>query len=224
MTTGLLAFLAFAAGAAAQEKSSTAVLSRTELRELVVAADTPAEHAQLRNHFAALADRYAEDAKRHATMATAYGGNPNRFSGSDMAGHCKRLGNLATDLSKSARDLAAHHDSLAAGAPSTAPADPHRLHEGTGAPIVMSDAKLRSLVAEASSPAEHGKLQEYFTTLAAKYTADADAHGAMAAAYRGTPRPGASVAASHCDLIVAKAREAAAEAKALAAEHQKIAR
>ena len=52
----------------------------------------------------------------------------------------------------------------------------------------MSDAKLQ-IIAQARTPAEHGMLIEYFTTLAARYTVDAGTCAAMAAGYRGNPRP-----------------------------------
>ena len=42
------------------------------------------------------------------------------------------------------------------------------------------------LAAKASTPAEHRALEEYFLTLAKRYTAEANEHVAMAQAYRGT--------------------------------------
>lgn len=137
--------------------------------------------------------------------------------------HHTRLSEAVGEMAKSARELAAFHGQLAAGAPATRPADPSRLEQGTGAPTVMSDAQLQQLVTSARTPADHGKLVEYFTSLATKYSQDADSHAAMAAAYRGNPR-GMTSAVAHCDRLVQQARAAATEAKALAAEHQAMAK
>ena len=52
------------------------------------------------------------------------------------------------------------------------------------------------MAAKASTPAEHRALEEYFLTLAKRYTADATEHAAMANAYRGTRIAQAAV---HCD-------------------------
>ena len=46
----------------------------------------------------------------------------------------------------------------------------------------------------------------------------------MAAGYHGNPRPNISANAAHCDRLVQQARTAANEAKALAAEHQAMAK
>lgn len=220
ISASVLALLAFAAGAAAQEKTSPGILTRNELRDLAATADTPLEHLQLRNHFTALAERYDVDAKRYSALAKAYVGNQNRRT-TDPTIYREQLSLRAAAAAKSARALAAHHGRLAAGVPSTAPADPQHLEHGTGAPATMSDAKLRDLVAKTSTPADHGKLQDYFTTAAARYTADADAHSAMAAAYRS--RGSVEQVALRCDRFVAQARETAAAAQSLAAEHQALA-
>ena len=127
-------------------------------------------------------------------------------------------------MAKTARELATFHDKLAAGAPATRPADPSHLEHGTGAPTVMSDAQLQQLITNARTPADHGKLVEYFTSLATKYSQDADSHAAMAVGYRGNQRSGMISAVAHCDRLVQQARNAAAEAKALAAEHQALAK
>ena len=81
----------------------------------------------------------------------------------------------------------------------------------------MSDAKLQ-IIAQARTPAEHAMLIEYFTTLAARYTVDAGTCAAMAAGYRGNPRPGISSAAVQTDRLASQAREAAAAA--IADRHQ----
>jgi hypothetical protein len=63
--------------------------------------------------------------------------------------------------------------------------------------------------------------------LAARYEADAAKHEKDAAAYRKAPnaseskRPMSPNTAAHCDRFAKAARTAAAEARALAAEHDK---
>lgn len=223
LAAGVLAFASVAAVGAAQQTSSADLLTATQVRELATKAAAPAEHLQLRNHFTALAEQYDAEAKRHAAMAK-LPGNPNRQAGSGYAQHWTRLSQAVAEMAKTARELAAFHGKLAAGTPATRPADPSHLEHGTGAPTVMSDAQLRQLITNARTPGDHGKLVEYFTSLVTKYSQDADSHAAMAVGYRGNTRSGMISAVAHCDRLVQQARNAAAEAKALAAEHQALAK
>ncbi|HLG54316.1 MAG TPA: hypothetical protein VI485_03230 [Vicinamibacterales bacterium] len=221
LVVGVLTFAAVAAGAA-QQTGTSDLLTATQVRDLAAKGSTPAEHAQLRDHFTALANQYEAEAKRHATMAK-LPGNPNRRSGSDYATHWTRLSESVGAMAKTARELATFHGQLATGQPATRPADPSHLEHGTGAATVMSDAQLQQLVTSARTPADHGKLVEYFTSLVTKYSKDADSHAAMAVGYRGNPR-GMTSAVAHCDRLVQQGRTAATEAKALAAEHQAMAK
>ena len=225
MATGLLAFAAVAAAGAAQQPAP-GVLTRTQVRDLAAKASTPAEHSQLRDHFATLAARYEADAKRFATKAP-LAGNPNRRSGVDYQIHWTRLGQTAAEMAKSARELAAFHGTLATGAPATRPADSahvEHLEGGAGASTVMTDVQLQKLVASARTPGEHGKLVEYFNSLVTNYSEDAAAHTAMAAGYRGNTRGQMTSAIDHCERLAQQAKSAAAEAKALAGEHQALAK
>ena len=222
LMTGVLALAAIAAAGAAQQQTSANLLTATQVRELVAKASTPAEHAQLRNHFTALAERYEADAKRHAALAK-LPGNPTRQATSGSAMHHTRLSETVGEMAKSARELATFHGQLATGAPAMHPGDPSNLEQGAGAATVMSDAQLQQLISTARTPSDHGKLVEYFTTLATKYSQDANSHAAMAAAYRANPR-GMLSAVAHCDRLVQQAKTASAEAKALAAEHQALAK
>ena len=81
------------------------------------------------------------------------------------------------------------------------------------------------MAAKASTPADHRALEEYFLTLAKRYTGAAADHKAMASAYRGLPRsPGwAAGAAAHCDRLVTLAEESANEAAGAAAMHRQLA-
>ena len=217
-----VAGLVFAAVAtAAAQKSESGLLTAPQVRELAAKAQTPAEHAQLRDHFAALAERYQADADRFSAKASLPG--PPRSSGGFRT-HWIKLGETAAAMAKTARELTAFHGQLATGVPATRPADSAHvghLEQGAGAPAVLSDAQLQKLIADARTPADHGKIDEYFNSVAAKYTADAESHVAMAAAYRGTK---SAQAAAHCDRLAEQARTAAAEAKALASEHTSAAK
>ena len=198
-------------------------LSKSQVRDLAANASTPAQHVQLRDHFASLADRYEAEAKRHATMAAVNAGNPNRRIGAG-SDHWRRLSESVAAMAKDARELAAFHEQLASGEPAIRPTDSSHLEHGTGAPTKMSDADLQRLVASAQTPSDHGKLQEYFLSLVAEYTRDADDHAAMAVGYRGNQRSGMVSAVDHCDRLARQARNASAEAKALASEHAALAK
>lgn len=217
-----LALAVVATTGAAQQAGNSALLTATQVRDLAAKASTPAEHAQLRDHFTALAEKYEADAKRHAALAK-LPGSPRQIVNA-YATHHTRLLEAVTDTAKSARELATFHGQLASGAPATRPADPAHLEHGAGAPTTLSDAQLQQLVANAKTPADHAGLAEYFTSLVTKYSKDADAHAAMAGGYRTNPRASISAAADHCDRLVRQARTAANEAKALAAEHQALAK
>jgi len=217
LSIGAFALVAFAGYAAAQLPSS-AILNALEVRKLVASAD-PGDNARLSAHFAALAERYTAEAKRHTAMAGAFGGNPNRRAGATSRTHCTRLAELNTQSAATVRELAAYHEKLAAGTPATAPRGGARFEAGAGAPA-PSDKYLADLAAKASTPADHRGLEEYFLTAAKQYTADASEHVAMAQAYRGTRIAQAAV---HCDRLVTLDRDAAKEANAAAVMHKDLA-
>ena len=89
VSASVLTLVVFAAGAAAQDTRSPAVLNSLEFRQLVTRGE-PADHARLRAHFAALADRDAVDAKRHTAMSQAYVGNRSQALATSMRTHCAR--------------------------------------------------------------------------------------------------------------------------------------
>ena len=214
---GTFAFLALAGAAAAQ--TSLPILNALEVRTLVASSE-PADNARLSAHFAALADGYAADAKRHNAMAQAFIAAPTRRTPTNTAAdHCKRLATLNTQSADTLRELAAYHEKLAAGTLSTPPKGGARFQSGTGAPE-PTDTELSALAAKASTPADHHALEEYFLTAAKRYTADASEHLAMAQAYRGTR---IAQAATHCDRLVALSRDEAKEATAAAEMHKQLA-
>lgn len=208
------ALVSLAGGVAAQDKP-TAVLNSLEVRQLVARAG-PADHVRLTAHFSALGDRYTAEAKRHVSMSQSFIGNPSRNLGTGMSAHCKRLADLNTQSATTVSELAAYHEMLASGAPATPPTDGARFQGGAGAPE-PTEKELTALAAKSSTPAEHRALEEYFQTLAKRYTTDANEHVTLAQSYRGTR---IAQAALHHERLAGLARDAAKEATAAAEMHR----
>ncbi len=217
LSLAALALLAFAGGATASDKSP-GLLNVLEVRQLVARAE-PGDHARLAAHFNALASRYDADAKRHRSMSQSFVGNPTRKVGTGMSAHCTRLAELNTESAATVRELAAHHRKLVVGAESTAPLGGARFQGGAGAPD-PTEQELSAMAAKARTAADHRFLEEYFLTLAKRYTATADEHVAIAQAYRGTR---IAQAAAHQDHLAALSRESAREAAEAAAMHKQFA-
>src|SRR4029453_6255829 len=127
-----VAVLTLAASVAAQDKS-TALLNTLEVQQLVKRAE-PGDNARLAAHFTALADRYTAEAKRHASVAQSFVGNPSRNLGTGMSAHYKRLADLNTQSATEVRELATYHQKLATGAAAAPPAGGARFEGGAGAP------------------------------------------------------------------------------------------
>jgi hypothetical protein len=152
-------------------------------------------------------------------MSKSFVGNPNRSLGSGMSVHCRRLADLNTQEATTVRELAAYHEKVAAGTPATPPRDGARFQGGAGAPE-PTEKELNALAAKASTPAEHRGLEEYFLTLAKRYTADANEHVTLAQTYRGTRIAQASAIHDHLARL---ARASAMEATAAAEMHKQLA-
>ncbi|MEQ1574907.1 MAG: hypothetical protein ABL993_11745 [Vicinamibacterales bacterium] len=217
LAIGTLALLILAGTAAAQTAASP-ILNAPEVRRLVASAQ-PGDNARLSGHFAALAERYAAEARRHTAMAKAFVGNPSRSLATGMSAHCTRLAELSTQSATTVRELATYHQKLASGAAATPPAAGARFEGGAGAPT-PTDQELNAMAAKARTPADHRALQEYFLTLAKRYTAEADEHVALAQAYRGTRIAQAAV---HCDRLISLSRDSAKDATAAAMMHEQLA-
>jgi hypothetical protein len=217
LAMGALAIAAIAGSAAAQTAASP-VLNALEVQALVANAGA-GDHARLSAHFAALAQHYAVEARRHTSMAQGFIGNPSRQLPTTMGAHCKRLASLNTRSAATVRELAAHHEQLALGAPSILPRGATPFHGGAGA-REPRDRELRALAASARTPGDHLALEEYFLTLAKRYAAAADEHAMTAQSYRGSKIAQAAV---HCDRLAARSRTAADEAIAHAAVHKAFA-
>ena len=212
-----VAALTFAASGEAEHRAP-GLLNNLEVRQLAARAE-PSDHAQLSAHFTALADQYAAEAKRHLSMSRSFIGNPSRNLGAGMSAHCKQLASLNTQSETTVRELAAYHANLASGTPATPPKDGARFQGGAGA-SEPTEKELNALAAKASTPAEHRGLEEYFLTLAKRYTSQANEHVALAQAYRGTRIAQAAV---HHDRLAGLSRHAAKEATAAAEMHKQLA-
>jgi hypothetical protein len=93
---------------------------------------------------------------------------------------------------------------------------------------LLGKKELHDLAMSAKTPAEHAKLQKHFLALAAKYDAEAADHAELAKDYlkpqTGRMMPGSpKLRAEHCDRMAASLKEAAKDAREVAAEHGKIA-
>lgn len=212
------AFSLFVGGVALAQDQPTPVLNALELRQLVDRAE-PADHARLSAHFGALAERYATDARQHERMAQASGGQAGKSSNAGLTAHCRSLAKLDRELEKGARALAAFHTGRAAGASVAAPANTRGLERGTGASKPKDD-ELAAFAASAARRNDHRALSDYFTTLAARYSADADSHQAMSASYGSNSRLAGMV--PHCDRLTKTARGAAKEAEMAASMHKEL--
>lgn len=220
---GLLAVAAFATQAAAQV-NQPGILANLEVRQLIARGE-PADHTRLRDHFTALADRYATDAKQHNEMARVFLLNPGRrVVANSSSDHCKRLADLAAQSAATVRELATHHDRLAAGIPSTAPRNSARFEAGEGARVAWAHEKeIHDLAANARTAADHRAIEEYFESIEKQYSTTVNEHVAMAQAYRAVPNRRGGDPAAHCDRLATISREAAKEARAAAAEHKRTA-
>ncbi len=202
-----------------------------QMEEFVANASTPAEHAQLSKHFLDMAARYEGDADTHVAMAAEYRrspGNPNRRFG-DPGVHCDRIAQRAREAATAARELATLHQRLSAEGPTSNAKAPTKVPElsmpKVRFPDLLPPKQAQELEATAKTPADHVRLSKHFTAEAAQYKVDADSHAAMAAGYRSANRRGRlEGAAGHCDRLVQKIREAATEARELAAYHEQLAK
>ena len=196
-------------------------LTAKQMEALVAKAATPAEHAQLRQHYLDMVAIYTADADAHVAMAKAYRrspGNPTRPAFGNPAIHIDRIAQRARDAAATARELATYHERLSAGA-SKSEVNPPITH-----PVMpMAVVEVVELIVTAKTPAEHGKLSKQFAAESARYTAEADRHAAMAAGYRANPNRRGGDPAIHCDRFVQQMRDAATAARELAAYHERVA-
>ena len=214
-----LALLALTTTAAAQDRSR--LLTSIEVKELVTSS-RPADQARLRDHFAALADKYTTDARRYRAVAYTMTGNPNHPPAVPPGARWTRAAKQADDAASTARQLSAHHGRLADGRSSQVPAGSERFESGEGAPA-PTDVQLTELAAAARTPAQHRSLAEYYTTLAQQQATSADRYAAKAQLYRAQVRKSVGDPAVNFDRLAEQARESAGHARAEATKHAQLA-
>lgn len=88
---------------------------------------------------------------------------------------------------------------------------------GTTPPVTAAQ------ISSASTAADHEAIAKAFEEQAADLAAKADWHQNMANAYRTAGKPAIVVQSKHCDALTKDLKAAAAESRALAAEHHKMA-
>jgi hypothetical protein len=101
---------------------------------------------------------------------------------------------------------------------------------GAQATAGLTKKEARQLTMSAKTPQDHLELAQYFRLEADKLDAEAKEHAAMALNYRANPtasetkRPGASDTAAHCERLSRDLAKTAGDARALAADHEALAR
>jgi len=214
-----LALVALTTAAAAQDRSR--LLTSIEVKELVTSS-RPADHARLRDHFAALADKYTNDAVRYRNVAFVMTGNPNHPPAVPPGARWSRAAGQATESASVARELSAHHGRLADGRSSQAPSGASGFEAGEGAPA-PSEAQLNELAASARTPVQHRSLAEYYSTLAESQAGAAKRYAMLAQTYRAQVRKGAGDPGLHFDRLAEQARESSNQARAEATKHAQLA-
>jgi hypothetical protein len=113
VTIGILSvFVAVSAGA--RDKH----LSKSELQNLIVNAETKAEHERVAQYFDDEAARYEEEAKDHGELASRFHKNdasmPTKHPGGTQTfQHCDSLSKSLSQAAKDAHALAAEHREMA---------------------------------------------------------------------------------------------------------------
>jgi hypothetical protein len=96
----------------------------------------------------------------------------------------------------------------------------------------LSKTELRNLVANAKTAADHERIAQYFDSVATKYEAESKKHEEEASYYAVHPTPATGKQQGfysqsmqrHCPNLAAKLKEAAQEARLIAAGHREMAK
>lgn len=91
----------------------------------------------------------------------------------------------------------------------------------TSAPPTVAD--IPDSIANASTPAEHRRIADYFAQKAQSYEAEAAGHEQMARAYANRPRGDLPAMAAHCRSLQEQFKNAARDARALEQAHRQLA-
>jgi hypothetical protein len=94
----------------------------------------------------------------------------------------------------------------------------------------LSKKEVKALLANASTPADHNRLAEYYQLRADKFEAEAKDHDEMAKVYpsrggaAGTKWPASTFTTRHCEDLAKDLRKSAEKARILSSEHAEMAR
>ena len=99
---------------------------------------------------------------------------------------------------------------------------------------ILNQSELKNLIANAKTAADHERIAQYFDSETTKYQVEAKDHNELAASYQSfaststIPYKAAATAnfrnAEHCNGIASQLRNAAEEARQLAADHREMAK
>lgn len=94
------------------------LLSKQELKDLIVSAKTMSDHERLAKHFDAKADQLEEESKEHRDLVAQYKAHPTMHEmkhpgGGQTAGHCQYLADDLHKASLRARQMATDHRQMA---------------------------------------------------------------------------------------------------------------
>jgi len=93
----------------------------------------------------------------------------------------------------------------------------------------LTRGELKTLIATAETKSDHERIAKYFDAEAATYEAEAKEHSELATGYGKNPPsqptkfPGSMQTYNHCNAISKSLSQAADDARAIAAEHRKMA-
>jgi hypothetical protein len=92
----------------------------------------------------------------------------------------------------------------------------------------LTNREVKTLIATASTPADHERIARYYEAKAIEYRTEAGKHDAMLTAFQANPalnndkaRPGTI---GHCAYLAKSLKQRAANAQALAQQHEQMAR
>jgi len=94
------------------------ILSKQDLKALIVSAKTAEDHERLAQHFGAKADQLEADSKEHQELAALYKAKPTIHEmkhpmSPETAGHCQYFADELHKASLRARQLATDHRAMA---------------------------------------------------------------------------------------------------------------
>lgn len=94
-------------------------LTKTELKQLIATAKTPADHRKLAAHYRQEAARFEETRTEHEQMLAAYEKNRQQYRNKfpSMADHCRALIKNATNSRDKSAEMAKMHEEMAATNP-----------------------------------------------------------------------------------------------------------